>query len=130
MPGEVSGVPLVTLEQVLGVPAQSDGETRVLLIADEDRRVGLVVAGRLDTIRAHSAQRLPLPPLVAAHPFVTDLLTNETGPRAIVLDGRRLARELSARDEGNVRTEPSVVSEPAAAPHSNSTIDDSQKEPS
>jgi hypothetical protein len=132
LPGDFPDLSLVDLERVLGVrtgePMLLPQDARVLVVAAGDEQAGLVVVGRLTTLSADASNRLPLPALVRTSPALSEVLTNENGPCAVVLDGRRFVRGISGHVEAKVSEARATTGDPARAHHTRSSIEDSGKE--
>lgn len=132
LPGDFPDLSLVALERVLGVraaePMLSAHDARVLVVAAGDEQAGLLVVGRLTTLSADAANRLPLPALVRTSSALSEVLTNENGPYAVVLDGRRFVRGFSGHHGTKVSEARAATGDPACAHHTRSSIEDFGKE--
>ena len=132
LPGDFPDLSLVDLERVLGVRAAEPmllaQDARVLVVAAGDQQAGLLVVGRLTTLSADAANRLPLPALARTSFALSEVLTNESGPYAVVLDGRRFVRGFSAHHETKVSEARATTGDPARTHRTGSSIEDSGKE--
>jgi purine-binding chemotaxis protein CheW len=84
-------VPVVDLRKRLGVVARQAEETRVMIVAMDGQRVGMIVDGVREVLRIDSRRIAPPPPMVRglAAKFILGVLTLE-GRTVILLQAGRL----------------------------------------